>query len=81
MRSTIARRKMKRRLKMPINIRDIKIEGKWRNILNNLSLFLIFQSVFNKILIFSSLDGLKCLSEYVNWHADGTFYTAAKYFY
>jgi hypothetical protein len=81
MRSTISKQKMKQRPKLPTSLKDIKIEGDWRLTLNKLQQFLIYQSASNNILVFCSRDGLKCLAEHVNWHGDGTFYTAAKYFY
>ena len=31
--------------------------------------------------MFASPDGIECLSNSENWHADGTFRVAAKYFY
>ena len=51
----------------------------FRNTLNQHDIFLIFQSLFDKILVFCSTDGLRFLSEYFNWH--DTFYRASKYYY
>jgi hypothetical protein len=43
--------------------------------------FLIHKSEKNQLFVFSSRFGLEALSKCQIWHADGTFYTAAKFFY
>ena len=53
----------------------------YHKLLKNQNKFLIFNSKNNKILLFCSPDGMKCLSESSYWHSDGTFHAAAKYFY
>ncbi len=32
-------------------------------------------------MVFCSPDGLKCLSDYLNWYGDSTLYSASKYYY
>ena len=71
----------KLRPKLPQCLKAIKIVGDWILTFNKLAIFLIYNAVFNRMLVFCSPDGLKCLAASTCWHADGTFYTASKYFY
>ena len=68
------------RPKMPTSLNTIIIDSENRLTSNKKQTFLIFQSKLNHTLFFCSVDGLMSGSR-CYWHADGTFYTAAKYFY
>ena len=70
-----------KRPKLPEYLKSINLVGDWALTFNKLAVFLLYNAVFNRTLLFCSPDGLKCLAASTCWHADGTFYTASKYFY
>jgi hypothetical protein len=48
---------------------------------NGKELFLVHKRANNSLLVFASPTGLECLSRSSAWHADGTFFTASKFYY
>ena len=60
----------KLRPKLPQCLKAIKIVGDWILTFNKLAIFLIYNAVFNRMLVFCSPDGLKCLAASTCWHAD-----------
>jgi hypothetical protein len=62
-------------------ILDILIEGRNKMTANGNELFLVHKRANNSLLVFASPTGLECLSKSSAWHADGTFFTASKYYY
>ena len=66
--------------KLPKCLSEVKVDGDDR-LTSDKKPFLIYDNNSSeRILIFASEMGLKMLSETFVWHADGTFYSASKYF-
>lgn len=79
MKSTLTKRKKKNCPKLSKSLRDMVIPDEYK-VNNQNEKFLIYNKD-NKILVFASPTQLKALSQATHWYADGTFRTAAKYFY
>lgn len=75
------KRKSKNRPKLPSSLASIVIDGKYTKTSNEIDKFLIFKTKKNSKLVFCSKTGLEILSQSSEWHCDGTFYVASKYFY
>ena len=78
--STLQRRRTKRRARLPKSLKDVFLTEEQKRTTKG-EKFIVFASPNNKILTFCSAIGLEILSKSRNWGADGTFYTAAKYYY
>ncbi|CAF0740728.1 unnamed protein product [Brachionus calyciflorus] len=57
------------------------VEGKNTKFINEIDNFLIYKTKRNKKLVFCSKIGLEILSKSTEWHADGTFHVATKYYH
>ena len=77
----LQKRKSKNRPKLPTSLSSIVIDGKYTTTSNGIDKFLIYKTRKNSKLVFCSKTGLEVLSKSSEWHCDGTFYTASKYFY
>ena len=74
------KRRGTRRRRFPKSLKDIFLTKDQKETTKG-EKFLLYQSKNNKLLVFRSAIGLEILSKSDHWGADGTFYTAAKYFY
>ncbi|CAF0710880.1 unnamed protein product [Brachionus calyciflorus] len=66
--------------KLPNSVAATIVEGRYAKCANGIDNFLIYKTKKNKKLVFCSKIGLEILSQSDEWHADGTFDVAAKYF-
>ena len=79
MKSTLTKRKRKTGPKLPKSLKDMVIPNEYQ--VNNQNEKYLIYNKDNKILVFSSPTQIKALSQATHWYADGTFRTAAKFFY
>ena len=88
MRSSLFKTRGKALPILPTSIKDIIITDEYKIIIRGKDgavpinrTFLLYKADDNGILVFASHEGLEILSKSRSWHADGTFHTAAKYYY
>ncbi|CAF1031988.1 unnamed protein product [Brachionus calyciflorus] len=77
----LQKRKTVLRPKMPTSVLTTVVEGKYTKCVNDIDNFLIYKTKRNKKLVFCSKIGLEILSNSPEWHADGTFHVATKYYH
>ncbi|CAF1080751.1 unnamed protein product [Brachionus calyciflorus] len=77
----LQKRRSKTRPKLPDSLRKTILDGIYTKTSNKIDKFLIYKPKKKKKLGFCSKIGLEILSKSSEWHEDGTFHVAAKYFY
>ena len=70
----------KHRPKLPLSLREIELTESQTQTVKK-EKFLITNKSHNKILLFASPKGIEMLSKTSQWHGDGTFHVASKYYY
>ena len=77
----LQKRKNKLRPILPESLKTTIVNGIYTKTANNIDQFLIYKSRNNSKLVFCSKIGLEILSKSSDWHADGTFHVATKFYY